>query len=233
MGAHPIHALAAACTKVLPDLASSSLFLVAALTSINGGIFAPAPVFVQNAQSGFGDLDLSNMSDLDTQIDVLREDADMEAIPELDDGMTTLEGFEPPAPFICNLPTLLNELEQDLSAASNVSLARWQMAIDEHQIENLPINTLTEKCARYQALLILLDRANLSIEQCEPLESAQRLASLINQVPANQQAQFASMLGELAQKQSAARANGDPLTQLCPDYNNIEALMLDTIEPKG
>jgi len=170
-----------------------------------------------SAQQG---LNLEAMAALDAHIDTLRDEF-ADAPAEAPAPATPLVDL--PDPFICELRTLLTDLEDKQADTLPGTLARWQNLIDAHGVEALPVSSLPEKCAVYQSLTLLLDLAIAESAQCQPMESALRLATLVPEVPDRHQGEIARLLADLADQHEAARAaQGDP-TSLCPLYREIEA----------
>jgi len=171
---------------------------------------------------GLPTLDTDAMNALDAQIGTLRNSVEADAPLASGD-------FIPPEPFICVLPTLLDQLDQDLSAASELTQARWQVLLDEQGIEASPGQSLSERCALYQSMIALLDRAGESAAQCQPVNRALRLATLVTRVPRAAQPQFGALLADLARQQAAVRAEGGDSASLCPAYDRLETLMLQAL----
>ncbi len=178
--------------------------------------------------TGPASLGLEAMSSLDTQIANLREEW-MSVPPK--EGVIATDLINLVDPFICDLSAVLTQLETQQAEAPAATLARWQNLIDAHGIEDLPRETLPQRCAVYASLTSLLDAAIAESQQCQPLQSALRLMALAPDVPEAHQPEIAALLGDLAGQHEAARvAQADPRT-LCSIYTHIESRILDLMGP--
>ena len=194
------------------------------------GAAAPAAQTQDAAEDVGGDgptrPSLEAMTALDTQIAALREEW-VSTRPQ--EAMVGTDLIDLVAPFICDLPSVLTQLETQQADAPAATLARWQNLIDAHGIEDLPRQTLPQRCSVYASLTLLLDAAVAESLQCQPLQSARRLLTLVPDVPPDHQPEIAALLGDLAGQHAAARAaQADPRT-LCPIYTHIESRILDLI----
>ena len=139
-----------------------------------------------------------------------------------DDNLTALA-----KPSICDLPTLLAQLERQQAQSSAAVLIRWQDLIDAHAIADLPNDTLPQRCAIYESLTLLLETALKESLECQPMVSALRLVALVADVPSDYQPEISNLLSNLTQQHLAADAAQKDPRMLCPIYNQIESRMLD------